>query len=390
MRDVAGRHPDDLDLQALFVEALMDTTRWDYWLEGKEPKPVTREMLATLERVLERDPMHPLANHLTLHVVEAGRPEWGVAAAERLPQTAPGAGQLVHMPAHIFIRVGRYADASEANERAIAADDGYMPQCLAQGRYPLVDVPHNHHFLWFAATMEGRSARAIEAAQEVSRRVDREKLLEPGYGVLQHYAVLPLYALTRFARWNEILAQPSPAWELGYPRGVWHYARGMALARMGRAEAARIELSRLERLAGDGALDRVTLWDLNSARALLQIAAAVLAGEIALERGDLETAIARLEEAVALEDALTHDEPPPWHAPVRQTLGAALLAAGRAEAAERVYREDLALYPANGWSLFGLDRALRQQGREEEAEAARAAFEAAWQRADVELTASRL
>jgi tetratricopeptide (TPR) repeat protein len=289
MREVARRHPDDLDAQSLFVEALMDTTPWDYWLGGVEPKPITREMLASLEGVLERDPSHPLANHLYIHVVEAAYPERGIGAAERLPEVAPGAGHLVHMPAHIFIRVGRYTDAAEANERAIAADDDYMTQCHAQGMYPLSYVPHNHHFLWFAASMEGRGSRAIEAAQEVSRRVDRDKLLEPGYGTLQHYYVLPLYALTRFARWDEILAQPAPAWELRYPRGVWHYARGMALIRMGRSEAARMELGRLRGLASDESLDGVTIWDINTTRSLLQIAEAVLAGEIAFEDGDSAT-----------------------------------------------------------------------------------------------------
>ncbi len=390
MREVARRHPDDLDAQTLFVEALMDTTPWNYWLDGREPKPITREMLATLEQVMERDPSHPLANHLYIHVVEAAYPERGVAAAERLPSVAPGAGHLVHMPAHIFIRVGRYADASDANERAIAADDDYVSQCHAQGLYPLAYVPHNHHFLWYAASMEGRSARAVEAAQEVARLVDEDRMREPGYGTLQHYYALPLYALTRFGRWTEILAQPSPAWELRYPRGVWHYARGVALARMGRTEAARVELGRLRAIAGESSLDGVTIWDINSTRSLLQIAAAVLQGEIAFESGDLDTAIARFEEATALEDALTYDEPPPWHAPVRQTLGAALLAAGRPGEAERVYREDLAKYPANGWSLFGLAAALEAQGRQEEAAAARAEFEVAWKRADVTLTDSRL
>jgi tetratricopeptide (TPR) repeat protein len=390
MRELARSQPDDLDAQALFAEALMDTTPWDYWLPGKQPKPVTREILATLEGVLARDPSHPLANHLTIHAVEAAYPERGVEAAERLPAAAPGAGHLVHMPAHIWIRVGRYADAADANERAIAADDAYLTQCHAQGLYPIGYVPHNHHFLWFAASMQGRGARAIEAAQEVSRRVDPDKLREPGYGTLQHYYVLPLYAMTRFGRWTDILAQPKPAPDLRYPVGVWRYARGMALTRMGRIEAANLELGALRRLAADPALDAVTIWEINSTRALLGIAEEVLAGEIALRKGDPDAAIAHLREAVAREDALAYDEPPPWHAPVRQTLGAALLAADRGAEAEQVYLEDLAKYPDNGWSLFGLTAALRQQGRAEEAEATRRAFETAWSQADVTLESSRL
>ncbi len=390
MRELTLRHPDDLDAQALFAEALMDTTPWDYWLPGKEPKPVTREILDTLERVLERDPSHPLANHLTIHAVEAAYPERGVAAAERLPAAAPGAGHLVHMPAHIWIRVGRYADAAAANERAIAADRDYVTQCHAQGLYPIGYVPHNHHFLWFALSMQGRSAAAIEAAEHAAQHVDAEKLREPGYGTLQHYSVIPLYALSRFGRWMEILAQPQPAPDLRYPVGVWHYARGLALARMGRAEAAGLELGRLRRLAADPSLDSVTIWEINSTRALLGVAEAVLAGEIAFEQGDLDSAIAHFQEATAREDALAYDEPPPWHAPVRQTLGAALLAAGRPADAEAVYREDLARYPDNGWSLFGLAAALRAQGRSDEAAAVSLAFESAWRDADVVLDSSRL
>lgn len=389
MRGVASRYPDDADAQALFAEALMDTTPWDYWLEGGELKPVTREILATLERALQIDPDHPGANHLYIHAVEAVHPEWGVASADRLRDLVPGAGHLVHMPCHIYVRVGRYAEASEANEKATAADQDYVTQCHAQGLYPLAYVPHNHHFLWFTASMEGRSARAIAAARHVAGHVDRQQMREPGYGTLQHFYALPLYALARFGHWQEILAEPAPAADLKYPTGVWHFARGLALVRGGRLAEADGELRELAALAADRSLDTVTIWDINTTRHLLQIATEVLAGEIAERRGNFDGAIQRLQQAVKLEDTLHYDEPAPWYAPTRQTLGAVLLEAGRAAEAEAVYRVELHTYPANGWSLFGLARALEAEGKAAEAEQAERQFAQAWSRSDVTLTSSR-
>lgn len=388
MRELARRYPEDLDAQTLFAEALMDTTPWNYWLPDGEPRPVTNEILETLDRVLAVDPYHEGANHLYIHAVEAGRPEAGAGAADRLGGLAPGAGHLVHMPAHIYVRLGRYQDASEANERAIASDDSYVTQCHAQGVYPLSYMPHNHHFLWYSAAMEGRSARSIAAARHISDNVDTEMMAKPGYGALQHFYVMPWYAWVRFRKWDRILSSAPPESDLPYPTAVWHYARGMALARTGRSTEAESELDALSKLADDPRLDGVMIF-VNSTRNILGIARASLAAEIAAERGDIQEALALLGDAVELEDALTYDEPPPWHTPTRQSLGAALLDAGRAADAERVYREDLARYPANGWSLFGLQQALATQGRAEEAAETGRLFETAWRRADVSPDGSR-
>jgi len=389
MRGLAQRYPDDVDAQTLFAEALMDTTPWDYWLAGGEPKPVTKEILATLERAMRLDPDHPGANHLYIHAVEAVHPEWGVASADRLRALVPGAGHLVHMPCHIYVRVGRYAEASEANEKATAADQDYVTQCHAQGLYPLAYVPHNHHFLWFTASMEGRSARAIAAARHVAEHVDPQQMREPGYGTLQHFYTLPLYARARFGHWQEILAEPAPDADLKYPTGVWHFARGLALVRTGSLPEAEDELSKLAALAADRSLDTVTIWDINTTRHLLRIATEVLAGEIAEARGDFDGAIRLLQQAVELEDTLHYDEPAPWYAPTRQTLGAILLEAGRGAEAEAVYRAELRTYPANGWSLFGLARALQAEGQAAEAEQVKRQFAEAWSHADVTLTSSR-
>lgn len=368
----------------------MDTTPWDYWLEDGQPRPVTEEFLAVLEDVLEIDPDHPGAHHFYIHAVEAVHPEKGLASAARLPDLVPGAGHLVHMPSHIYIRVGRYQDAVAANEAAIAADDDYVTTCHAQGLYPLAYMPHNWHFLWSSATFAGQGEKAIRAARQMAAKTDQEAMREEGYGTLQHYWVTPLYALTRFGRWEEILAEPAPAEDLVYPRGVWHYARAMALIKTGSLDEAQDEIERLEAIVADPALETITVWDINGTRELLTIAVEVAKGEHAAAGRRWDSAISHLERGVELEDALNYDEPPPWYAPVRQILGAVLLDAGRIVEAEAVYQADLERFPENGWSLYGLRRALTEQHRDSEAAEVAVRFASAWEQADVELTSSRI
>lgn len=389
MGRVAARYPDDLDAQVLYAEALMDTTPWAYWQPDGTPKPITETILTTLEAVLERAPEHPMANHLYVHAVEARHPERGLDEAERLKDLVPGAGHLVHMPSHIYIRTGDYHAATMANQRAIKADKHYLEQVDAQGAYRLVYVPHNYHFLWASATFEGRSALAIGAARDMAQLVDTELMREHGLTALQHYWITPLYALVRFGHWDEILAWPKPAEDLVYPRGVWHYARGMAFTRKGEFDAARGELAALRELTEDPRLKWVTVWDINKSRHILEIATYAVAGELAAAIGDFDAAVATLKQAVEQEDALNYDEPPTWHYPMRQSLGAVLLEAGRPAEAAAVYRHDLDHFPNNGWSLFGLLQALRRQGKAEEARDVERRFREAWRYADVTLTASR-
>ncbi len=389
MREVYQAYPEDNDVATLFAEAIMDTTPWDYWRENGEPKPELQEVLDALEPVMERQPDHPGANHLYIHAVELGQPEAGLAAAERLADAVPGAGHLVHMPSHIYIRVGRYHDAALANVQAVAADEAYITSCRKQGLYPLAYMPHNRHFLWASATLAGQSELALEAAREVAERQDQEAMREEGLGVLQHFWVTPLYAMVRFGKWDEILAEPQPAEDLVYPLGVWHYARGMALTRLGRIGEATREFEKLAEIAADPILETVTVFDINTTAALIAIAHEVLAGEVALAQGDLSAGIGRLEAAAELEDGLYYDEPPPWHAPVRQYLGAALLEQERYGQAEAVYLEDLAEFPENGWSLYGLQQTLLAQGRNEEASEVDTRFQEAWKHADLTLAASR-
>ncbi|MEM9274219.1 MAG: hypothetical protein AAGA80_14830 [Cyanobacteria bacterium P01_F01_bin.143] len=389
MAQVSQEYPDDLDAATLYAEALMDIMPWDYWTEDKQPKPETQKVLDTLESVLNRDPNHPGANHLYIHAVEAVRPEKAIAAADRLGSLVPGAGHLVHMPSHIYIRVGRYHDAAVTNQKAIAVDNDYITQCHAQGVYPLAYMPHNRHFLWFAATLEGNRKIADEAGKNLAAGIDPQMMREPGLGTLQHFYSIPLFTMTRFGEWEEILQTPAPATDLKYPTGIWHYARGLAYTNQDEFARAATELEELTLLANDPELEEVTIWDINTTQNILKVATEVLTGEIAAQQGKYPQAIARLRQAVILEDALNYDEPADWATPARQYLGAALLKAQKFAAAEQIYREDLAIYPDNGWSLFGLMQSLQGQGKNSVAQKIKQEFETAWQYADVQLTASK-
>ncbi|HSM10061.1 MAG TPA: hypothetical protein VK827_00620, partial [Lysobacter sp.] len=355
---LVARRPDDLDAATFHAEALMDLQPWAYYDEQRRPIGNTAQIVSVLESVMQRDPNHAGALHLYVHAVEASDdPQRGVAAADRLRTLIPGSGHLVHMPAHIYARVGRWHDAVIANERAIEADDAYLAVCRGntKGIYPLGYVPHNHHFLWFAASMEGNSETARKAALETAKRTDLPELMrKPGFEGLQHYWMSPWFDRVRFGRWDEIAALPNPAPDLKYVTAIWHYAQGAAAARTQRAEDAERHLAALRALAADPALDKMTMWDRYPLTHAANIAERSLTAEIASAKGDREAAIAALREAAAIEDRIPYDEPPGWHAPVRHSLGAMLLDAGRATEAEAVYREELARNPDNGWSLHGL------------------------------------
>lgn len=298
----------------------------------------------------------------------------------------PAAGHMVHMPAHIYLRVGRYADAAEANVRAIAADEDYLAQCQAQGLYPVSYYPHNLHFLWAAATLEGRSVVALDAARQVAAKVPHHHA-----GALSwtaDFPVTPLLAYARFGRWKEILTEPIPPAREPYAIGIWRYARGLAFVAQGRLDRAESELSELRRVMAHEAFTS-TLKDL-PLLTNLQIASRIVAGELAARQGRSTEAIRILEEAVSIEDGIPYNEPPVWHQPPRQVLGALLLEAGRARDAERIYSEDLQRFRENGWSLFGLAQSLEALGRDGEAAEVQRRFAQAWARADIALTSSRI
>jgi len=389
---LAAQRPGDLDAAVFHAEALMDLQPWDYYDAQMRPKGHTAEVVSTLESVFSRDPEHAGALHLYVHAVEASAdPQRGVVAADRLRDLIPGSGHLVHMPAHIYARVGRWHDAVVANQKAIAADEAYLSMCRgnAQGVYPLGYVPHNPHFLWFAASMEGASAIARDAANRTAQRVNLPDLMrQPGYAGLQHYWMTPWFDNVRFGRWDEISKTPNPAPDLPYVTAIWHYAQGMAAIRQGRTEDAKTHHAARAKLAADPIMESLTVWDRYPLAHAANIAERTVAAELALARGDKGSAVATLREAVQIEDRIPYDEPPGWHSPVRQSLGAALLAAGRATEAEAVYREELRRNPSNGWSLKGLALSLDRQNRPQETRDVEKLLATAWQHADVDLNAS--
>jgi tetratricopeptide (TPR) repeat protein len=387
MRELARQYPDDLDAQVLFAESLMNTMPWDYWTRDRTPKPETEEVLAALRHVMARDPNHPGANHFYIHAVEAGpNPELGLPAADRLRDTITAAGHLVHMPAHIYMRVGQYADAVLANERAVKADRDYIRHCRALGFYPGVYYPHNLHFLWWAQLFEGRSRDALRTAnQAAAYAVDNycgpKKAFEAPR--LRH---LPWLTLARFGKWDELvaIARPPDTNDFLVDRAVWHFTRGLAFAAKKDTASAGLEQQALEGIA-TSAEAKTLSSPVFPVADTLNVSVHWLAGKVAGTKGDTRGMIEQLEQAVAAEDALPYMEPSYWPLPVRPALGAALLQAGDAAKAGQVFREDLKRWPRNGWALLGLERALRAQGRSQEADEVRREFDAAWKRADVKL-----
>jgi pimeloyl-ACP methyl ester carboxylesterase len=387
MQKVAAQYPEDPDIQTVYADAVMNTMPWDYWQKDGTAKPETARILDTLERTIARYPDHAGALHYHIHLVEASNdPDRAERSADRLGSLMPAAGHMVHMPAHIYIRVGRYADAADANVRAILADEDYLAQCQAQGLYPVSYYPHNLHFLWAAATFEGRGEVAVDAARTVAAKVPHHHA-----GALSwtaDFPVTPLLAYARFGRWQDVLTEPKPPSHEPYATGIWHYGRGLAFVARGQLDRASAELAAVRATMTHEAF-ATTLKDL-PLQTNLQIASRMLEGELRLREGDAVAAIAVLREAVTIEDGMPYSEPPLWHHPPRQVLGAVLLEAGRPVDAEAVYREDLKRFRDNGWSLFGLRESLRAQQRGHEAADVQRRFERAWRRADITLTSSRI
>jgi len=374
------RFPVDPDVCALYAEALMDLQPWDLWTHDGEPKGRTLEIVAMLERAIAADPDHPGANHFYIHAVEASRdPGRALDAAAVLADLVPGAGHLVHMPSHVYIRTGRYALAAEANERAIAADSRYFAQAPPPDFYSLYYV-HNIHFLAYAAMMEGRYAKALEAARRIEVEVP-ESFVRDHTALADGLMPVALHVLMRFGRWEDILAEPAfPAYRR-YSNAMRSFARTVALAALGRTQEARDELEAFEARAAEVPED----WyvGVNEAPPVLALARLMALGELLYREGDEDAAFDALRTAVELEEALTYDEPPGWMHPVRHALGALLLEAGEAAEAERVFHADLARHPDNGWSLVGLRDAQLALGRTDAAAATGRAAEEAWRRSDV-------
>ena len=385
MRELSNKYPEDDDAASLFAESLMNTMPWDYWIDADSPKPLTVEAIEILEKVMARNPRHPMALHLYIHAVESSsQPERAEAAADILLDLVPGAGHLVHMPSHIYWRVGRYADASESNIMAAAVDEAYIAACNAQGFYPAAYYPHNIHFLWASSSMEGRSEIAIEAGEKVAKNV-RLEMIDQFPGV-EFFKTVPMLSLVQFGLWDRVLELDPPAERLEYANAIWHYARSVAYSNKGNIESAQKERQMIESLK-----DNNDVLHLDSiyypASMLLEIADSLALGEIAISNNDYQSAIQYFANAVSVQDALPYTEPPFWYYPTRLSLGKAYLLSDQADEAEVVFEENLKRYPRNGWALYGLIQALETQNKD--SSMVQKQFDIIWQNADVELTSSR-
>ncbi len=382
------RHPEDLDAGSFYAEAMMDTQPWDYWAaDGVTPKGHATEIVSTLEGIMASQPDHPGALHLYIHAVEATTtPQRAEVAADRLLKLMPQAGHIVHMPSHIYYRVGRYEDAAKVNEQAALVDEAYIATCRAQGYYPAGYYGHNIHFLWTSSEMMGRYEASITAARRLIKAVDPEVLAKTT-PQMELYAFTPVVTQVRFGRWKEVLAEPAPPPALKLETAVWLYARGFAHANSGDLSSARADRTALSTIStGD-----LTVYAKKNipAQQMINLALALLDGEIARNSGNLSDAVARFQLASGIEHDIPYTEPPYWHQPVSHILGAALLQAGQPAQAETVYRESLKTYRRDGWALRGLEQALLAQGKAADAATAHTDFVAAWSLADVVLPGSR-
>jgi tetratricopeptide (TPR) repeat protein len=382
MGDVVRQWPDDLDAATLYAESAMDLRPWQFWSSDGKPAEGTEELVAVLESVLRRNPHHVGANHYYIHAVEASRqPERALASAERLKTLTPAAGHLVHMPSHIYMRTGDYAEAARCNERAVAVDRAYIQARAPTGIYPMMYFSHNMHFLAVAHAMQGRYGDALKAAQQLTAHVGPHI---KDMAMLEGFVPTPILIRARFRRWDEIMKSPAPEPKQAMATAMWHFARGMAQAAAGNAADAEKEREAL--VAARKSLPEDAMFSpRNRADAVFPMPEGLLAAKIALAKGDKEKAVELLQAAVRAEDEINYMEPSDWYLPVRETLGGLLLANGDSVEAEKVFRADLARNARSGRSLFGLRESLRRQGKNYVADLIDAEFQAAWKNADTKL-----
>ncbi|MCI0528718.1 MAG: hypothetical protein L0Y56_14870, partial [Nitrospira sp.] len=381
MGELVQRYPDDLDAATLYAESAMDLNPWKHWNKDGTPAEGTEEIVAVLESVLKRNPNHIGANHYYIHAVEASpHPERALPSAKRLETLVPAAGHLVHMPAHIYARIGDYEASARQNEVGARADQTYFQSHGVQGVYPLMYYSHNLHFLAVAHGIQGQFSEAKQAADQLVAHVGPYLKEVP---MLEPFMPTPTLILVRFRRWEEVLKLPEPDPGMPLTRASWHFARGMAYASTGQVEKAEGErkafMATVETIPAD------TPVGLSKAGDVLKIAQNVLDAKIAMLKGDKKSAIELLRKAVEVEDTLSYDEPPDWYLPVRESLGGALMLNGDYAEAEKVFRADLEKNPRSGRSLFGLKESLKAQGETYAARWVEKEFKEAWKNADIQL-----
>ena len=388
MEPVYAEYGDDADVATLYAASVMNTSPWDYWESGEVAKADAAKAIGALEKGIAAHPDHAGLLHYYIHIVEASDdPDRAEKSADMLGGLVPVAGHLVHMPSHIFIRIGRYADAAEANVKAVKSDEDYVTQCRNQGIYPVGYYPHNIHFLWAALMLEGRSREAFETAEKAAHSQHEPKLHKNNFAQLLRS--IPVVTQVRFGRWDDVLAAPEPDKQWLHARAMRHFARGMALRSKGDVAAASVELKRLRKVSRKKLFRFGPGQERNPFGLSAQTAAGILEGELAAAEGRYDDAVRALEKAAATEDRFIYNEPEEWQLPARQSLGEVLLSAGRPADAEKVFRDELREHRENGWSLTGLIKALEAQSKTTEAAEVRKRFERAWERADVEIAAAR-
>lgn len=387
MKKIVTLYPDDSEVQALTADAIMNTMPWDYWNADGSPKPATAVAKMVLENALKKFPKHPGVHHLYIHLVEAStNPAQALPSAEFLESAMPGAGHIVHMPSHIYIRTGQYARSVDLNLRAAKVDEDYLALSANQGFYRLALYPHNVDFISFSSYMDGRAGLGIQNAMRLAYKGNMITSTNPVFA--QYFNVEPLIAYTRFGKWADILSLADPDNNLLYSNIIWRFARGMAYTRQNNLEQAQFELDKLDSLARLDTLNSI-YFTFNPVSDVVKVPVHLLRGELLLKLKKPEDGIASLREAVKAEGALRYMEPPDWKIPSRHYLGAALFDLGRYAEAETVYIEDLKQYPENGWSLMGLQQCQFKLGKKSETVATSKRQAKAWKNSDVTITTSR-
>lgn len=392
LREVYNKYSYDADVAALYAESIMDMFPFDLWDENGNPRERTNEIVQVVNKALEIDPKHPGAHHFKIHMLEASlHPDGALESAKIFDEgLVPGAGHLIHMPSHVYIRTGDYHKGTLANLRAVVVDSNYVAACNAQGAYPIAYFPHNYHFLAATAALEGNSSLALNASYNVAKHSSTTLMKEPGWGTLQHFYTIPFYISVKFGKWEEILELENEVPSLKYPAAILNYARGMAFLSLGEMEKAKKELYSLETFAKDESLKEITIWDINTVSVLVQIARNVLKAEILAKEFKYSESISLLREAIKIEDGLNYNEPPDWFFSVRHHLGAIQIEAGLYNDAVSTYKEDLLRLPKNGWALHGLKLAYENLNNQDKVKEVELLRKQSWENADIVLTTSRV
>lgn len=387
MQALVKKYPNESEVLTLAADAIMNTMPWDYWDKDGTAKPATEAAKHILEDVLKKFPEHAGAHHLYIHLVEASdHPELALPSAHFLESAMPGAGHIIHMPAHIYIRTGQYSRSIELNQRAAKVDEIYLARSANEGMYRVGYYPHNVDFISFSSYMEGRSTLGIQTALKLAYKGALIANTNPAYG--QYFSVEPMLAFVRFGKWDDILSLPQPDSDLTYVHLIWRFSRGMAFTRGGQIAQAKLELNKLDSLAQIESL-KSFYFSFNPASEIAKVPLHILRGEILLKQGNTDEGLNALRAAVSAEDNLRYMEPPDWKIPARHYLGAALITAKHYSGAEEIYLQDLKKLPKNGWSLIGLQQSQEKQNKKSEAVKTFKRFSTAWKNADVTITSSR-